>query len=139
MLATCWNRIATITVSDITVTSSTSALLAPTSSIIPLPDNAFDHRMYLSLAALVCLALVLLGLRDVRQSRHSILRNYPVIGHVRFLLEFLRVDNWTFFGIPTAMLISAVAVVSALGILVLRHRGQPPVGLDPPASEGAST
>jgi phosphatidylglycerol:prolipoprotein diacylglycerol transferase len=60
-------------------------------------------------------------------------------GSVRFAVETLKTDNWTFFGIPTAMLISAVAVVGALGILVLRHRGRPPVGLDPPASEGAST
>jgi phosphatidylglycerol:prolipoprotein diacylglycerol transferase len=60
-------------------------------------------------------------------------------GSVRFAVETLKADNWTFFGIPTAMLISAVAVVGALGILVLRHRGRPPVGLDPPASEGAST
>ena len=27
---------------------------------------------------------------DLRQSRHSVLRNYPVIGHIRFLLEFIR-------------------------------------------------
>jgi phosphatidylglycerol:prolipoprotein diacylglycerol transferase len=60
-------------------------------------------------------------------------------GSVRFAVETLKADNWTFFGIPTAMLISAVAVVGALGILVLRHRSRPPVGLDPPASEGAST
>ena len=60
-------------------------------------------------------------------------------GSVRFAVETLKADNWTFFGIPTAMLISAVAVVGALGILVLRHRGRPPIGLDPPASEGSST
>jgi glutamate synthase domain-containing protein 2 len=34
-------------------------------------------------------ALVLLGLRDVLQRRHSILRNYPVLGHLRFFLEGL--------------------------------------------------
>ena len=60
-------------------------------------------------------------------------------GSVRFAVETLKADNWTFFGIPTAMLISAVAVVGALGILVLRHRGRPPIGLDPPASEPAIT
>ena len=60
-------------------------------------------------------------------------------GSVRFAVETLKADNWTFFGIPTAMLISAVAVTGALVIIVLRHRGRPPVGLDPPASEGAST
>ncbi|KEJ90836.1 FMN-binding glutamate synthase family protein [Sulfitobacter donghicola] len=35
-------------------------------------------------------ALSLLGLHDVRQTSHSILRNYPVLGHVRFLLESIR-------------------------------------------------
>jgi len=32
-------------------------------------------------------ALLLLGLFDLLQPTHSILRNYPVIGHIRFLLE----------------------------------------------------
>ena len=49
------------------------------------------------LAALVCLALVILGLRDMRQTRHSILRNYPVIGHLRFLLEFVRIEIRQYF------------------------------------------
>jgi glutamate synthase domain-containing protein 2 len=35
-------------------------------------------------------ALSLLGLSDLRQSSHSVLRNYPVLGHVRFLLESIR-------------------------------------------------
>jgi glutamate synthase domain-containing protein 2 len=47
--------------------------------------------------ALVCLLLVGLGLRDVRQTRHSILRNYPVIGHLRFLLEFVRPEMRQYF------------------------------------------
>jgi len=38
----------------------------------------------------VFLPLALLGLHDVTQRRHSILRNYPVIGHIRFLLEAIR-------------------------------------------------
>ena len=41
--------------------------------------------------------LVLLGVRDVRQSRHSILRNYPVIGHLRFLFEFIRPEMRQYF------------------------------------------
>ncbi len=32
-------------------------------------------------------ALVLLGTHDLVQGRHSILRNFPVLGHLRFLLE----------------------------------------------------
>ncbi|QUJ75948.1 FMN-binding glutamate synthase family protein [Sulfitobacter albidus] len=35
-------------------------------------------------------ALSLLGLHDVRQEHHSILRNYPVLGHMRFLFEGIR-------------------------------------------------
>ncbi len=46
---------------------------------------------------LLCLFLVVLGFRDIRQSRHSILRNYPVIGHIRFLLEFVRLEIRQYF------------------------------------------
>lgn len=38
---------------------------------------------------ILTLPLSALGLYDVTQRRHSILRNYPVIGHMRFLLEDL--------------------------------------------------
>ena len=41
--------------------------------------------------------LVLLGVRDTRQERHSVLRNYPVIGHLRFLLEFIRPEMRQYF------------------------------------------
>ncbi|MGC3940204.1 FMN-binding glutamate synthase family protein [Roseobacter sp. EG26] len=34
--------------------------------------------------------LSLLGIHDVRQPSHSILRNYPVLGHMRFLFEGIR-------------------------------------------------
>jgi glutamate synthase domain-containing protein 2 len=47
--------------------------------------------------ALVCLFLVLLGWRDTHQSRHSVLRNYPLIGHLRFLLEFIRPEMRQYF------------------------------------------
>ncbi len=32
----------------------------------------------------------LVGLRDVRQERHAILRNYPILGHLRWILEGIR-------------------------------------------------
>jgi len=35
-------------------------------------------------------ALALLGLRDRFQTSHAVLRNYPVIGHVRWLVEMVR-------------------------------------------------
>ena len=47
--------------------------------------------------ALLCLFLTGLGLRDTRQRRHSVLRNYPVIGHLRFLLEFIRPEMRQYF------------------------------------------
>lgn len=37
------------------------------------------------------------GVHDLRQSRHAILRNYPVIGHLRFLLEFIRPEMRQYF------------------------------------------
>jgi glutamate synthase domain-containing protein 2 len=42
-------------------------------------------------------ALALVGLRDVTQARHAVLRNYPVIGHLRFLLEFVRPEVRQYF------------------------------------------
>ncbi len=35
-------------------------------------------------------ALALLGVWNLLQSRHTLLRNYPVIGHIRWLFEELR-------------------------------------------------
>jgi glutamate synthase domain-containing protein 2 len=50
-----------------------------------------------SLWALLFIALIALGFRDVRQTKHSILRNYPVIGHLRFLFEFVRPEIRQYF------------------------------------------
>ncbi len=47
--------------------------------------------------ALLCMFFVGLGWRDVRQTRHAVLRNYPVIGHLRFLLEFIRPEIRQYF------------------------------------------
>ena len=47
--------------------------------------------------AAVFLGLVVVGIRDVLQDRHAILRNYPVIGHFRFLLEFIRPEIRQYF------------------------------------------
>ena len=34
--------------------------------------------------------LVLIGIHDLVQTKHAVLRNYPVIGHVRWLMEMIR-------------------------------------------------
>ena len=49
------------------------------------------------LLALVFVLLTGLGFRDTRQTRHAVLRNYPVIGHMRFLLEFIRPEMRQYF------------------------------------------
>jgi phosphatidylglycerol:prolipoprotein diacylglycerol transferase len=41
---------------------------------------------------------------------------------VRFALETFRTGNWTFFGVPVAMLVSSIVIVVSLLVLVWRHR-----------------
>ena len=42
-------------------------------------------------------ALVIVGVHDLQQTKHAILRNYPIIGHLRFLLEFIRPELRQYF------------------------------------------
>jgi glutamate synthase domain-containing protein 2 len=49
------------------------------------------------LLTLFFMALTGLGVRDTQQKRHSVLRNYPVVGHLRFLLEFIRPEIRQYF------------------------------------------
>ena len=46
---------------------------------------------------LLLTGLVVLGVHDLQQTRHAILRNYPIIGHLRFLLEFIRPELRQYF------------------------------------------
>jgi len=41
--------------------------------------------------------LSIIGLYDIFQIKMSILRNYPVIGHLRFLLEYIRPEIRQYF------------------------------------------
>ncbi|SHI00922.1 FMN-binding glutamate synthase family protein [Pollutimonas bauzanensis] len=47
--------------------------------------------------ALACAALTALGIWDLRQTRHAIRRNYPVIGNLRFFFEFIRPEMRQYF------------------------------------------
>ena len=49
------------------------------------------------LALLAGLGLVGVGVHDIRQTKSSILRNYPVIGHLRFLMEYIRPEMRQYF------------------------------------------
>ncbi|NRQ49077.1 FMN-binding glutamate synthase family protein [Aeromicrobium sp. YC3-14] len=48
-------------------------------------------------AAVPLLVTGAVGVRDVLQRRHSILRNYPILGHVRFLMEKIRPEVQQYF------------------------------------------
>ncbi len=45
----------------------------------------------------IALGLAILGTHDVLQTRHSILRNYPILAHVRFMLEAIRPEMRQYF------------------------------------------
>jgi glutamate synthase domain-containing protein 2 len=48
-------------------------------------------------AFLLCAVLVGLGVYDVLQDKRSVLRNYPIIGHIRYMLEFVRPEIRQYF------------------------------------------
>ena len=49
------------------------------------------------LLLVVFTGLSVLGFYDMKQSKRSILRNYPVIGHIRFMLEYIRPEMRQYF------------------------------------------
>ncbi len=56
---------------------------------------AWGHWWWL--VPVIAVVLSVVGAMDLRQTRHAILRNYPVIGHMRFLLEFIRPEMRQYF------------------------------------------
>jgi phosphatidylglycerol:prolipoprotein diacylglycerol transferase len=59
-------------------------------------------------------------------------------GFVRFVLETFRNDNWMFFGVPTAQVVSLGFIIPSLVILVWRHRPGHPLA-DPPTTPAGAT
>jgi len=57
------------------------------------PDGRW---LSLGLGAL-CLGILALGMRDLIQPRHAILRNYPITAHLRFLFENIRPEIRQYF------------------------------------------
>ncbi|HUO23248.1 MAG TPA: FMN-binding glutamate synthase family protein [Caulobacteraceae bacterium] len=54
-------------------------------------DVMWSHKPFWEDAVCVlAFALTAVGVHDVAQTHHSILRNYPVLGHVRWLVELVR-------------------------------------------------
>ena len=67
---------------------------APFAGVVVLTFVSFVAALVWSFWMLIPMVafgyLSILGLHDVRQPGHSILRNYPVLGHMRFLFEGIR-------------------------------------------------
>jgi glutamate synthase domain-containing protein 2 len=53
--------------------------------------------LYIVIPLLLFTALALLGTHDVLQKKHSVLRNYPLTAHIRFLLEEIRPEIRQYF------------------------------------------
>jgi phosphatidylglycerol:prolipoprotein diacylglycerol transferase len=108
-----------------------------------LPASARFHPLFLyeSLSGLVgAVFLVFLGyrLRSRLRPGDLLLVFFIWYGATRFALEFLRAGNWTFFGIPTAQIVSLAFIAVGLVGLVMRHRGNRS-GDQPPAHPEVAT
>ena len=77
-------------------------------------------------------------LRDRLRPGDILLMFFVWYGVVRFVLETFRNDNWTFFGVPTAQVVSLAFIIPSLAILVWRHRPGHPLD-DPPTNPAVAT
>ncbi|MFL5680818.1 MAG: prolipoprotein diacylglyceryl transferase [Chloroflexota bacterium] len=90
--------------------------------------------LYESIAGLLgMLFLLWLGnrFRDRLRPGDLLLVFFVWYGVVRFSLEALRSGNWTFFGIPTAQIVSLAFIVIGIVGLAWRHRPNRPPDVEP--------
>src|SRR5699024_2024951 len=66
--------------------------LAALISLVVLLATGHGLFWFLPLAALTGL-----GIYDIYQPRHAILRNYPILGHMRFFFEYIRPEIRQYF------------------------------------------
>jgi len=58
---------------------------------------AFLEWRYLAFVLAVVVLLIAIGIYDFFQTKHTILRNFPLIGHFRYILEFIRPEIHQYF------------------------------------------
>jgi glutamate synthase domain-containing protein 2 len=46
---------------------------------------------------IIVVPYILIGIHDVLSKKHSVLRNYPVVGHLRFMFEYIRPEIQQYF------------------------------------------
>src|SRR3990167_5824659 len=63
----------------------------------PIYINYFISDTLLNSIWLITGLLSLVGLHDVLQNKHSILKNYPIMGHFRFIFEDFRHEIRQYF------------------------------------------
>src|ERR1700730_3339756 len=62
-----------------------------------LNSLAVRNFIFLAIFIIVILAIIITYIRDVTQKQQTILRNYPVIGHLRYIAEELGVYLRSYF------------------------------------------
>jgi phosphatidylglycerol---prolipoprotein diacylglyceryl transferase len=106
--------------------------IPPYNNFILYPDSTLFHPLFLyeSLANLVGFVLILIISRRFEKHLRTgdifllYLIWYPL---VRFCLEFLRTDSWFFPDTPfnVVHILSAIAIITAIVLLIVRHCSQP--------------
>ena len=101
-----------------------------------LPETTRFHPLFLyeSISGVLgAIFLIWLGFRFRSRLRPGelLLVFFIWYGTTRFLLENLRADNWTFFGIPTAQIVSLIGILIGVGGLIYRHRRGHPTDRPP--------
>src|SRR5437868_13160084 len=90
-----------------------------------------DHKVFdiVVIPIIIFGALTLLGIRDLMQKSHAVLRNYPISAHLRFLLEEIRPEMRQYFfesekdGMPFSRDTRAVIYQRAKMVLAKRPFG----------------
>jgi hypothetical protein len=87
------------------------------------------HQLGYLVPLAACSGLALVGLSDLFQRKHAILRNYPIAAHLRFLLEKIRPEMRQYFfeddkeGLPFPRDKRAIVYQRAKGVLDKRPFG----------------
>ena len=106
---------------------STARIGSASTPARPIEAATRFHPLFLyeSISGLLGAAfLVFLGhrLRSWLRPGDLLLVFFIWYGTTRFVLESLRADNWTFFGVPTAQIVSMAFIAIGVVGLILRHR-----------------
>lgn len=57
-------------------------------TVISAPFAMIHHWLWIF--TIITASLSFVGIYDLSQTKHSVCRNYPILGHLRFLIEYIR-------------------------------------------------